>query len=999
MSQLKSSGHISIIHPQPKHFAGIQELCRKVYPFTKPWAIAQLESHRSYFPGGQLIAVDDRTGDVVGLAFCLIIMWDDYSPQDSWSDFTSHGYFRNHDPKKGKTLYGAEVMVDPEMRGQGIGKLLYDGRREIVEKMNLKRIRAGARLRGYSKYKDKLTPQEYTIQVVQKKIYDPTLSFQLSKGFVVIDVAKNYLYDDPESLGYAAVIEWLNPKVATATDFKKQKDSVDAFMANDRFVTEFLPRELHRLVRKVTYFLGEVIRESEGKDFYNGVEKYRQSLKKMRKGLSSERLLKLQTQVKKETPGNQLKIAHAFALQLELVNSCETSYRTWRLRKKPTLQGLKTKTNLTFVLTAHPTEARSAIVVKLLQRLTDLLIEGMNNNFVFGDNELMSLVRLLWSTPLAKAASPSVTDEADYLYSMIFSKNVLDSIISEKSSYHLNLRTWVGGDKDGHPGVNSVVMAKSLTLSRKHVLAVVREKLLLIIQDMDNLPRTPVSKIPRPEELDGLVLELDDLEEIGPGDGNKIKKWLIRFKKLQHKTGTLFSQHHAVLMLNQLIEVFPAFVMPIELREDADQIARAIKGTDAPIWKMLEALDKISGALGITNYARGIVISHCENVHDIMNTCHLVWSAARTKSLPVIPLFESKEALVHGPKIVRDWLKNKSNLEQVKRHWLGYMEIMLGYSDSSKEIGVLASRRLIYRSMFDIEAAMKPFSVKPIFFHGSGGSVARGGGSIKEQISWWSNSAIEKPKITVQGEMIQRNFATKEILNSQCIHFMNEATRRKSQTYKFLPSEILEKFAGEVENKYRELIADRDLSTLLDMTPYRYLNYMKIGSRPAKRVSSELSIGSLRAIPWVLCWTQTRSLLPTWWGVGTAWERMSPHERLRLQQEFKENPFFISFVKMLGFTLAKVELEVWKLYSKGTNKEAFFAAAEKEFKAAKTFLAEITGEKHLIWYRPWLEESIRLRAPHIHILNVLQIEAMGRRDEPLLRETLVGISCGMLTTG
>ena len=218
-----SDSRYEIINPTREHFPAIQELCRRVYPFSKPWNTAQLESHQAHFPDGQLIAVDKETGKVVGLAFSLIISWDDYSPQDNWEDFTSGGYFYNHNPRKGKTLYGAEVMVDPDCRGQGIGKRLYAGRVEIAKKYNLKRIRAGARLRGYAKYADDMTPEEYARAVIEKGIYDPTLSFQLGAGFQVLDVARSYLYNDPESLGFAAVIEWLNPEAATEKDFKKQK--------------------------------------------------------------------------------------------------------------------------------------------------------------------------------------------------------------------------------------------------------------------------------------------------------------------------------------------------------------------------------------------------------------------------------------------------------------------------------------------------------------------------------------------------------------------------------------------------------------------------------------------------------------------------------------------------------------------------------------------------------------------------------------------------------
>ena len=147
------TNEFEMIHPEPEHFKEIQELCLRVYPFSKPWRMDQLHAHRLYFPDGQLIIIEKKTGKVVGMAFSLIISWSDYSPQDNWVDFTSSGFFHNHNPKKGKTLYGAEVMVDPEYRGKGLGKMLYKGRQEIAHKYGLSRIRAGARLRGYSKFK------------------------------------------------------------------------------------------------------------------------------------------------------------------------------------------------------------------------------------------------------------------------------------------------------------------------------------------------------------------------------------------------------------------------------------------------------------------------------------------------------------------------------------------------------------------------------------------------------------------------------------------------------------------------------------------------------------------------------------------------------------------------------------------------------------------------------------------------------------------------------
>lgn len=415
---------------------------------------------------------------------------------------------------------------------------------------------------------------------------------------------------------------------------------------------------------------------------------------------------------------------------------------------------------------------------------------------------------------------------------------------------------------------------------------------------------------------------------------------------------------------------------------------------------MLSELSKISGALEMTYYAKGIVISHCSTANDLTNARKLLTQSAGRSNLPVIPLFESKEALVDSAKILKEWFGRRENIEHVRRYWSGKFEVMLGYSDSAKEIGVLSSRLMIARAMSEVESTLKSFRIQPIFFHGSGGSVARGGGSIKEQIHWWPNTAVAVPKLTVQGEMIQRMFATKEILNSQCVHLTVEAMRRKVRRVKFERHPVLEKFASIVEEHYQGLIGDPVLlGKLLAATPYKYLEVLRIGSRPSKRPEAKVSVSGLRAIPWVLCWTQTRSLLPTWWGTGSAWAKLSVEDKATLKSELQSNPFFSSFIKALGFTLAKVELDLWELYFPKDEGEKMLEPFKKEYGLCLKFMADLTGEKHLVWHRPWLEESIRLRAPNIHILNMLQVLAMAENDEKLLKETLVGIACGMLTTG
>ena len=204
----------------PADFAGIIELARRIYPHSPPWSERQLASHRAVFPEGQFVAVDQEDGRVVGMAASLIVLWDDYEISASWRDFTAGGTFTNHDPERGRTLYGAEVMTDAAIQGRGVGTLLYSARRALAERRGLLRIRAGARICGYHRHAASLSPEEYVERVVRGEVRDPTLSFQLGRGFHVLDVVPGYLRHDPESLGWAAVIEWVNPAVATPEDYR-----------------------------------------------------------------------------------------------------------------------------------------------------------------------------------------------------------------------------------------------------------------------------------------------------------------------------------------------------------------------------------------------------------------------------------------------------------------------------------------------------------------------------------------------------------------------------------------------------------------------------------------------------------------------------------------------------------------------------------------------------------------------------------------------------------
>jgi GNAT superfamily N-acetyltransferase len=182
-------------------------LQQTVYPTIAPWRRDQLAQQLQVFPDGQLVAiVDDR---IVGCASSLVILWDEWADEHTWKEITSAGTFKNHNVD-GFTLYGAEVFVDPNLVGKGVGHALYEGRRNLCQQMNLRRIIACGRLPGYHHFAHEMSVELYAKKVLWGDLVDPVLSFQLREGFRYCGIMEDYIPEDIESHGHAALIAWLN---------------------------------------------------------------------------------------------------------------------------------------------------------------------------------------------------------------------------------------------------------------------------------------------------------------------------------------------------------------------------------------------------------------------------------------------------------------------------------------------------------------------------------------------------------------------------------------------------------------------------------------------------------------------------------------------------------------------------------------------------------------------------------------------------------------------
>jgi predicted amidohydrolase/GNAT superfamily N-acetyltransferase len=198
----------------------VVEVQQRVFPGMPTWEPEELAHHLAVFAEGQLVAADE-TGRILGSASSLIIDWDDYSEDAKWSTITGDGTFDTHN-RLGKTLYGADMGVDPSAHRQGIGSMFYEARKKYVREHGLKRLLTGGRIPGYAEVSSEMTPREYVTAVISGKRKDPTLSFQLANGMVVLDVVPEYL-EDTQSHGFATLLEWLNPEYVATTSLQSSE--------------------------------------------------------------------------------------------------------------------------------------------------------------------------------------------------------------------------------------------------------------------------------------------------------------------------------------------------------------------------------------------------------------------------------------------------------------------------------------------------------------------------------------------------------------------------------------------------------------------------------------------------------------------------------------------------------------------------------------------------------------------------------------------------------
>jgi len=635
--------------------------------------------------------------------------------------------------------------------------------------------------------------------------------------------------------------------------------------------------------------------------------------------------------------------------------------------------------------------------------------------------------------------------------------------------------SWIGGDRDGNPYVTPEVTRDALRLARETILDRYVEALESLVERLSaSTDQVPVSAELREalERYRETIPSLDPVPESrAPTEVYRrflgYVGWRVRAARedagnpLAYPDAEVFAAdlrrvrdsldanrggRLAALRVDPLlrqVETFGFHLHVLDVRQHARVHARAreelfgpgedgvLPGPPSPDTLLLMETLREVAELKRTyppESVRRYVISGATGVEDVLTLVRLaevagvrVAAEEGDPGLMPVPLFESIDDLRRCPEICRE-LWTRPDYARLLDSWGRGQEVMLGYSDSNKDGGMLTSTWEIFRAHRELHRVARECGVTLRLFHGRGGTVGRGGGPTHRAISAQPAGAFEGGiRVTEQGEVLNWKYAD-PVLAERNLELMVAASlgalappdgpgpEREARW-----EEAMDAMSADAFTFYRESIAENPdvLPYFQQATPVGELEHARIGSRPARRGESR-GLDDLRAIPWVFGWMQSRHVLPAWFGVGWALERFAeaaPENGELLREMVERFPLFEDLVRNVEMGMAKADLSIARRYAELVPdeglRERVFRRVEEEFERTRRMILRVTGQTLLLETNPVLARSIRLRNPYVDPLSLIQVNLLrrkraGEESEALdyaLAATINGISAGLRNTG
>ncbi|MEC8904506.1 MAG: phosphoenolpyruvate carboxylase, partial [Pseudomonadota bacterium] len=632
--------------------------------------------------------------------------------------------------------------------------------------------------------------------------------------------------------------------------------------------------------------------------------------------------------------------------------------------------------------------------------------------------------------------------------------------------------SWMGGDRDGNPFVTSKVTEQVLLLARKRAAKLFaidldRLQVELSMYDCNDVLREKVGDANEPYRallrplVDKFIATRDGISDYLAGKNPDTSNWiesddeLIEPLMLCYQSlldcGMQVVANGLLLDTIRRARVFGIHLLRLDVRQDSERHADVFSeltrylglgdyaqwseadkqafllrelGSKRPLFPaqwdasddVKEVLDTCKVIAKHSKHGFGIyIISMASEPSDVMAVQLLLQESGVDWPMPVAPLFETLDDLNNSPDVMRKLL----SIDWYRGYVKGRQFVMIGYSDSAKDAGALAAGWAQYQSQEALVAIADEFDVSLTLFHGRGGTIGRGGLPAHAAIYSQPPGSLDGGfRVTEQGETIRYKFGMPKLAKRSLGIYASaiiEAMLFPPPAPKEEWRELITAMAAQGRDNYRATVRhDKEFVPYFRVaTPEQELGKLPLGSRPAKR-KPQGGIESLRAIPWIFAWAQTRLVLPSWLGVMRAIDSVKTPENEKVVNEmFSEWPFYRSRLSMLDMVFHKADPRISEAYDERlVPKELkhFGEALRTELKESISSLLAITGEDDIMKNDPQGKESMEIRAAYLQPLHYLQIELLDRIRkagdesqntslERAMMVTIAGIAIGMRNTG